>query len=551
MSKVKIYTWADKAPEFIYKQYETIKKFVKDEDWEFIVFNNVPAPKIGRQKEIKKICKELGVKCLDVRFRSLVSGAAQICAWGIFWAYHRFFRWEKDTIHVIFDSDMFFINDFNFNEFLGDNDICAIHQRRGDVEYLWNGIVIMRGGELPDKNHFDYRLGTIKGERTDVGGRLYWWIKRNPKLKIKYITHTNNHDLSTTETLPESIRAGYQPIYNYQIIENAILHYRAGSNWNRKTKDFIDAKKAYFNSLLNEVVNNNGKIKYVPEIYVTWEQPEPTSNKKERKVKIYTWTDKAPEFIYKQYETMQSFVRDKDWEFIVFNNTPITAWKRQRKIKQICKELRIKCLDVRFRSFISGASYITGWGILWAYHRFFRWQKNTIQVIFDSDMFFVDDFCFNEYLEENEICAIHQRRGEVEYLWNGIVIMRGADLPDKNHLDFRLGTVEGERTDTGGKTYYWLKRNPDLKIKYINHTEHSDITGTEMIPENIRSEYKTEYNFQFIESSILHYRAGSNWNKKSKDFVDDKKEYLNKFLNEMLFKGGKIKRIKELYECKQ
>jgi len=37
---VKIYTWADKEPSFIYKQYETFKKFVKDENWEFIVFNN-------------------------------------------------------------------------------------------------------------------------------------------------------------------------------------------------------------------------------------------------------------------------------------------------------------------------------------------------------------------------------------------------------------------------------------------------------------------------------------------------------------------------------
>ncbi len=30
--------------------------------------------------------------------------------------------------------------------------------------------------------------------------------------------------------------------------------------------------------------------------------------------------------------------------------------------------------------------------------------------------------------------------------------MKGAKLPDKNKLDFRLGTVEGIRTDTGGNT---------------------------------------------------------------------------------------------------
>lgn len=271
MSKVKIYTWADKAPEFIYKQYESMKKFIKDEDWEFIVFNNVPAPKLDRQKKIKSICKELDIKCLDVRFRTLISGAAQICAWGIFWAYHRFFRWEKDTIHVIFDSDMFFINDFNFNEYLGDNQIAAIHQRRGDIEYLWNGIVVMKGDELPDKNHFDYRLGDINGERTDVGGRLYWWLKRNPDLKIKYIMHTNNVDVSGTKILPENIREDYKSEYGFHFIENAVLHYRAGSNWNKKSKEFVDDKKTYFNKFMDEVLYNNAQIEPIPELCINKE----------------------------------------------------------------------------------------------------------------------------------------------------------------------------------------------------------------------------------------------------------------------------------------
>lgn len=269
------------------------------------------------------------------------------------------------------------------------------------------------------------------------------------------------------------------------------------------------------------------------------------------KVKIYTWADKAPDFIYKQYETIKKFIKDEDFEFIVFNNTPVTASDRRNPIKKVCKELGIKCLDVRFRSFISGASYITGWGILWAYHRFFRWEKDTIHVILDSDMFFINDFNFNEFLGNNDICAIHQRRGHVEHLWNGFLFMKGAMLPDKNHLDFRLGTVEGERTDTGGNTYYWLKRNPDLKIRYMIHTGHLDVSKSEMLPENLRADYKSEYCFQFIENSILHYRAGSNWEKRPKDFVDTKKAYFNRLLDELLYNGGKITEIPELCECKQ
>src|SRR5574344_114916 len=230
MSKVKIYTWADKAPEFIYKQYETLKRFVKDEDWEFIVFNNVPFPKVDRQKKIKKICKELGIKCLDVRFRSFVSGASYITAYGITWAYHRFFRWQKDTIQVLLDSDMVLLKDINFEEYLADNDICAIHQQRQHVDYLWNGFIVMRAAKLPDKFFIKFGCKKIDGNSTDTGGKLYYWLKRNPNLKIKYVPHIRLLDDSKLPILPENFRKDYDLDFGFEFIEDFILHYRAGSN---------------------------------------------------------------------------------------------------------------------------------------------------------------------------------------------------------------------------------------------------------------------------------------------------------------------------------
>ncbi|HNW25768.1 MAG TPA: hypothetical protein PLG15_00390 [Candidatus Gastranaerophilaceae bacterium] len=267
MKKVKIYTWADKTPEFIYRQLETINKFVKDEDFEFIVFNNTPITAYDRRYRIKFICQKLGIKCLDVRFRSFISGSAQICGWGIHWAFHRFFRWEKDTIHVVLDSDMFFIKDFCFNEYLGDNDICAIHQRRENIEYPWNGIMIF-GGNLPDKTSLDFRLGTINGIRTDVGGKIYYWLKKNPDLKIKWMGHTGHLDISKSIILPESLRHEYKPEYCFQIIENSILHYRAGSNWDKCHFSFVDEKRAYFDKLLNALVYNGEKIEVSSEFNI-------------------------------------------------------------------------------------------------------------------------------------------------------------------------------------------------------------------------------------------------------------------------------------------
>lgn len=264
MKKVKIYTWSDKRPDFIEKQLDTIKAFVKDADWEFIVFNNTPIIAPLRRKAIKAECKRLGLKCLDVRFRSFISGSAQICAWGIRWAFQRFFRWDKNSIHVIFDSDMFFVNDFNFNEYLGENAIAAIHQQRDHVEYLWNGFVIFDSEKLPDHNHFDYDCGEVEGVRTDVGGYLYYWMKRNSDVKIKWVKHTGfvNKLSDRINILPESVREKYQDDFCLQFIEGAVLHYRAGSNWDKKPPEFVKAKSEYLEEILQLVMS--GKTKFPP-----------------------------------------------------------------------------------------------------------------------------------------------------------------------------------------------------------------------------------------------------------------------------------------------
>lgn len=271
-----------------------------------------------------------------------------------------------------------------------------------------------------------------------------------------------------------------------------------------------------------------------------------------KKVKIYTYANMTPDFIEKQYETIKKFVKDEDWEFIVYNNTSIIAHKRRVAIKQICKKLGLKCPDVRFRSYFSGGSYIMGWSLNWTFHRFIRWEKDTIHVLIDSDMFFIKDINFNEFLGDNDMCAVHQRRGEIDYLWNGIVVYKGAEIPNKHLFDFRLDTINGERTDCGGRTYFWLKKNsPDYKIKWIKHTNHNKIENTEMLPASIRSEYNPEFDFQFIEDFLVHSRGGSNWNKDTRAFLTDKKNYLNKFLNEVLNGNADVNISEELYECMQ
>jgi len=274
MKKVKIYTWADRRPDFIEKQYETLKHFIKDEEWEFIVFNNAPFFAFSRSRAIKKECSRLGLKCSDVRFRTFVNGPAQICAWGIDYMFQRFARWDRKHIHVILDSDMFFVNDFNFNEYLGENCVAALHhtsKKDESIEYLWNGFVIFDGEKLPDHSRFIFACGKNigKASRTDVGGRLYYWLKNNPEAKVKRIKHTAylNEISDKISILPERVRDSYNPDFGFQFIEAAILHYRAGSNWQKSSEDFVDKKSEYFNKLLGLVMSGEANLPSVNEHY--------------------------------------------------------------------------------------------------------------------------------------------------------------------------------------------------------------------------------------------------------------------------------------------
>ena len=68
--------------------------------------------------------------------------------------------------------------------------------------------------------------------------------------------------------LPERFRANYDDEYSIQAIEDFILHYRAGSNWQKKGLDFITAKRDYFFSLLNAILYENEKLNLDERYYI-------------------------------------------------------------------------------------------------------------------------------------------------------------------------------------------------------------------------------------------------------------------------------------------
>jgi hypothetical protein len=254
--KVKIYTYPDKRPDFILRQKKSLEFFLKD-DFEYIIMNNGSSPEL--RGEIEKIC----IKNKIIHFfieNPDHSHPTTACAYPINQTLERIIKKEeKDTISVIMDSDMFFVKPFCIAEYLGDNEIAAIKQIRGDVNYIWNGIVFINHNEIKDINELDFGFDTINGNTTDVGGNTYYYFKNHPNCKLKNILHTSHiHPKNKNlRVFPPTILENYDFEYCFELIEKSVIHYGRGSNWDGMPINYHQNKTIFLDRVLEMSQENS------------------------------------------------------------------------------------------------------------------------------------------------------------------------------------------------------------------------------------------------------------------------------------------------------
>jgi hypothetical protein len=148
-------------------------------------------------------------------------------------------------------------------------------------------------------------------------------------------------------------------------------------------------------------------------------------------------------------------------------------------------------------------------------------------------MFLIRDFSISSYIDGHDIAGCKQLREHVRYLWNGILFMNMATIPDSDQMNFMCGTVEGVNVDVGGYLYYWLKEHPGLRIRNIQHTSHifSGNNNLECLPTEILKEYNEDFRFEIYEKAFLHYGRGSNWDKMGRNHHREKTRLLRKLVD--------------------
>lgn len=245
---VKIITYAHKRPDFIYLQYESIKKHFKSE-YEYIVFNN-SIDSLKEYDEIHRICNELDIKCVDVQLVDDIrvthgeinytgnryTNPNVACSYPLIWTFRNYLS-TKDEVVCLIDSDMFFINNIDIEYEIKDKDIIYIPQYRdNNVSYIWNAFACFNIKRRPDLLNLDWHPGVVNGSVCDVGGQTYFnLIKGN--YKSSYIEEYSIRDYTN---------------------ENGILqiHYIQNGNINYNLTMDINKNASFF--------RHSGGVKYFP-----------------------------------------------------------------------------------------------------------------------------------------------------------------------------------------------------------------------------------------------------------------------------------------------
>lgn len=275
-AKVLIFTHSHSRPDFIELQHKTFKAFLEDE-YEFVVFND--APNATLSQSIEQTCKKLNLRCIripqNLHKRPSDPGARHID--GIQFALNTI-GFNHDGIVLMIDSDMFLFKPLNITQYVGESDLIgqeSVRPHTGPIEvrYITPLLVFMNMKTLPNKHTLNFDGGIIKGNACDVGGHIYYYLRDNPSINMRFIPGYCITELAATKSFDELCSFGLDDITAHWMLslknyfdpsdphrlqlhgDNHFLHYVAGgSNWNNRSQAYHEKKTRIINQLIDQMI---------------------------------------------------------------------------------------------------------------------------------------------------------------------------------------------------------------------------------------------------------------------------------------------------------
>lgn len=296
------------------------------------------------------------------------------------------------------------------------------------------------------------------------------------------------------------------------------------------------------------------------------------------KTMVFTTGFNRPDFIELQYKLFEKFLED-DYQYIVISdaNTP----ERRESIQGICDKLGILCYQVP--QAIHDMPYLQRQpednynnpnvrhcnSVQWAWDNYFSQHEGPVMII-DSDMFLIRPFSVAKTLENYHFAGVFWGTADIEtgqpysYLWLALILLNNPILPEKETICFNCGRLPNTQAicDSGGWTSLYIKKFEDsLKIKMFSYLQghqfycpyryaseeaqtfdrfsneeiYADLTRRGFAEAEINLILKKPNTIELLgDNHFLHYRAGSNYENYSNQFLADKDTILREFFDTLL-----------------
>lgn len=248
----------------------------------------------------------------------------------------------------------------------------------------------------------------------------------------------------------------------------------------------------------------------------------------EAKVSVFAHYFGQPEFVKYQYLFFKHNLLD-DYEFVVFedsNNSDVSE-----QIRKECEKYDIKYIHIPQSVFehpkipiknsyisLNAPSFQCCVATQYIYDNYVVASPN-VCLILDNDIFLISPFSIENHLGSHSFSYVHEIKRHadlsVSYMLPNFIILNPSIMPEKERLDFNMGTILDIPTDSGGYTYYYLLDYAHLGSqipRYCLHNTPSKIKDhfSAACPLMFHSiEWSSHY---FLKpETFLHIRMGSNW----------------------------------------
>lgn len=277
------------------------------------------------------------------------------------------------------------------------------------------------------------------------------------------------------------------------------------------------------------------------------------------KVLIITHNYNRPDFIEMQSRSFNALLQD-DYEYVVFNDA---SNKNMRdKINDACQKIGIRCIEIPQTIHSPHARPNDRHGNCVNYSLdVLGFDHNGIVLIIDSDMFLIRPLSIEQYMQQQDIISFMKgTTPNIDYLCPAFTLLNMKKLPEKHSLHFDTIKPNGVfSADSGGASYYYLKKHPNLSLETINiawsynlflgnydinipvdHATSNEIKIAKY-KELGFNDYEINFmlkkpdTFEFLFNlNFIHYHAGSNHDGKSAEYHARKFRIFDELINDAI-----------------